>query len=164
MEHEALGKAESETLRLGRVKLYKSFLHKTLKSGRRFGEGELEARMASVTKVCSDLRRWGKRSSSKKKWGHRLTQGQWESAHAVAFSGRWPRLQARIAAWPSTGGFLLNHLTEMTMNWKVQANIWELKRAMTTLGLGQIFRAVVSPVRGSKSSEQRQWQWVMWLT
>lgn len=67
MEHEALGKAESETLRLGRVKLYKSFLHKTLKSGGRFGEGELEARMASVTKVCSDLRRWGKRSSSKKK-------------------------------------------------------------------------------------------------
>lgn len=67
MEHEALGKAESEMLRLGRVKSYKSFLHKTLKSDGRFGEGELEARMASGTKVCSDLRRWGKRSSPKKK-------------------------------------------------------------------------------------------------
>lgn len=67
MEHEALGKAEFEMLRLGRAKLYKSFLHKTLKSGGRFGEGELEARMASGTKVCSDLRSWGKRSSHKKK-------------------------------------------------------------------------------------------------
>lgn len=67
MEHEALGKAEFEMLRLGRAKLYKSFLHKTLKSGGRFGEGVLEARMASGTKVCSDLRSWRKRSSHKKK-------------------------------------------------------------------------------------------------